>query len=356
MKRVLFYCGLLLAGILVAAFVDLNAYNAILHWLTMSCLAYIMVEVGLEFSFDNPDFRQHKTDFAVALAAAVVPWALCAGYFMRVVKMPGQDAWLVAQFSAATSAGILFTMLAAAGLGATWLFKKARVLAIFDDLDTVLLMVFLQFFIVGFQWELSFSILLVGLILFAGYRWLNRLSWPVGKPWVLLYGAIITVLCWALETYAHLHLGVLLPAFAWGCILIHHGGSESDDPHSGLDQSLKALFMFLVGCSLPPLTGGRLPWTTTAGHVLALTVLSNLGKCVPMLFYRREATLRERLALSIAMFPRGEVGAGVLLVALGYGVSAQSVMLAGLSLALNLLLTGVFIWAAARLLRAKKDL
>ena len=38
-------------------------------------------------------------------------------------------------------AGILFSMLEAAGMKETWLFQKARVLAIFDDLDTILLMV-----------------------------------------------------------------------------------------------------------------------------------------------------------------------------------------------------------------------
>ena len=38
-------------------------------------------------------------------------------------------------------AGILFTMLAAAGLKASWVYKKVQVLAIFDDLDTILLMI-----------------------------------------------------------------------------------------------------------------------------------------------------------------------------------------------------------------------
>ena len=47
-------------------------------------------------------------------------------------------------------------------------------------------------------------------------------------------------------------------------------------------------------------------------HVLALTVLSNLGKMFPAFCYRREAHWRERLALAIGMWPRGEVGAGVL--------------------------------------------
>jgi len=45
------------------------------------------------------------------------------------------------------------------------------------------------------------------------------------------------------------------------------------------------------------------------------------------------------------MFPRGEVGAGVLLVALGYGLEGLPLTFAVFSLALNLLLTGVFLIA-----------
>ena len=45
---------------------------------------------------------------------------------------------------------------------------------------------------------------------------------------------------------------------------------------------------------------------------LAVSVLSNLGKLVPLFFYR-DRKVSERLALSIGMFTRGEVGAGVIL-------------------------------------------
>ena len=62
-----------------------------------------------------------------------------------------------------------------------------------------------------------------------------------------------------------------------------------------------------------------------------------------LLCYRREATLRERLALSVAMFPRGEVGAGVLVISLSYGIGGPVVTVALLSLALNLVMTGIFI-------------
>jgi Kef-type K+ transport system membrane component KefB len=93
-----------------------------------------------------------------------------------------------------------------------------------------------------------------------------------------------------------------------------------------------------VSAAQPPL-----PWEVMAGHVLALTVLANLGKMVPAFCYRQEAHWRERLALAVGMWPHGEVGAGVLIVSLGYGLGGPMILAAMLSLALNLILTGVFI-------------
>ncbi len=52
------------------------------------------------------------------------------------------------------------------------------------------------------------------------------------------------------------------------------------------------------------------------------------------------------------MWPRGEVGAGILVLSLSYGIAGPIVSVATLSLALNLLLTGLFIWMAKRLLAA----
>ena len=92
-------------------------------------------------------------------------------------------------------------------------------------------------------------------------------------------------------------------------------------------------------------------WLELALHVLAVTVLSNLGKMFPALCYRREAHWRERLALAVGMWPRGEVGAGVLVISLSYGIGGPIVTVAMLSLALNLLLTGVFILIVKRLTR-----
>ena len=73
-----------------------------------------------------------------------------------------------------------------------------------------------------------------------------------------------------------------------------------------------------------------------------------------MLCYRKDATLRERIALGITMFPRGEVGAGILIISIGYGIGGVAVGIAGLALALNLLLTGFFMVAVVWLVKPKR--
>ena len=75
-------------------------------------------------------------------------------------------------------------------------------------------------------------------------------------------------------------------------------------------------------------------------HVIMISIVSNIGKMFPLFCYRNEATVKERLALSIGMWPRGEVGAGVLMISIGYGFGGPIVTISMLSLALNLVLTG----------------
>lgn len=91
-------------------------------------------------------------------------------------------------------------------------------------------------------------------------------------------------------------------------------------------------------------------WGMIALHVLALSLLGNLGKMFPAFCYRREAHWWHRLALAIGMWPRGEVGAGVPVLSLSYGIGGPIVTVAMLSLAFNLALTGVFILAVRRLI------
>jgi len=105
-----------------------------------------------------------------------------------------------------------------------------------------------------------------------------------------------------------------------------------------------------VGLSMPPIVLGEISWQWIAGHVLIITILANLGKMFPLFVYRKEAHWKERLAICVGMWPRGEVGAGVLIISLGYGIGGAIVTVAALSLALNILLTGVFIMIVKKLL------
>jgi hypothetical protein len=69
---------------------------------------------------------------------------------------------------------------------------------------------------------------------------------------------------------------------------------------------------------------------------------------VPMFFYR-DRSLAERLALSIGMFTRGEVGAGVIFIAIGYNIGGPVLLISVLALVLNLVLTGGFVMLVKRL-------
>jgi hypothetical protein len=156
-------------------------------------------------------------------------------------------------------------------------------------------------------------------------------------------------------TDAAIHIEVLLPAFVLGMIMkTTHSTSQADERASTV---ISYLFMFLVGMSAPLFVGvdfsasagdsligqvGEMSWGEIAVHVAIATLLSNLGKMVPMLFYR-DRSLGERLALSIGMFTRGEVGAGIIFVSLGYGLGGPLLAISLLTLLANLILTGVFV-------------
>jgi hypothetical protein len=128
--------------------------------------------------------------------------------------------------------------------------------------------------------------------------------------------------------------------------------------------TISLIFMLLVGMSMPlidmsgaaqtaeetsriatiPMMSGWL----IALHVLAVTLLSNIGKLVPLFFYRNR-TFVERLALSVGMFTRGEVGAGVVFIAIGYNIGGPVLLISVLTLVLNLVLTGGFVLIVKRL-------
>jgi len=355
MIQVFLYSMLLISGMAISQIFDLSSARFFLTSLTIISLAYIMIQVGLEFTINKKNLKSYGVDYLVAATAAAFPWIFCAIYFIFFFGQGWQDALLTGRFAAPTSAGILFTMLAAAGLARTWVYKKARILAIFDDLDTVLFMIPLKMMIVGLKPELGWIVAIIFILLIAAYKWMHVLKIPTGNFWLLSYGVVIAVLCECFYRAADVHLEVLLPAFALGCMIYfsHEHTAENHKTSAAenrLDQGIKYLFMLLVGLSLPKIHLEGMSWQVVALHVLALTVLSNLGKCYASFCYKKKASFKERIALSIGMFPRGEVGAGVLLVSIGYGISGLPITVAAISLALNLLLTGIFIAVMMKLI------
>ena len=386
-KKVVIYSLLLIVGLVGSQFLspDSTGIRTGIQLATMAALAFIMIHVGYEFEMDKSRPRQYAWDGFVAFVAASLPWLLCALYFVFVMA-PSADwgklwtweqAFLQGLFAAPTSAGVLFSMLAAAGLSATWVFKKARVLAIFDDLSTILLIVPLKIMLAAsLKWQLIVVIAMMAVLLWMAWRYLHVVRLPVTWPWVISYALLLTALCEgiyvgskAIDADVPIHVEVLLPAFVLGCMLrrpdgvdchVHdavpgHEEGPSEPAEQSVSTLISAAFMVLVGFSMPSIFTGNAPetgpsWGMITVHVAVITVLSNLGKMFAAMCYRNQATVRERLAVAIGMFPRGEVGAGVLVVGLTYGMAGPSLTVAVLSLALNLLCTGLFIVAVKKLL------
>ena len=347
------------------------------------CLAYIMINVGREFELDKRQWKSYTADYFIAMATAAVPWLLICGYYIFLMPAEYRGNWetwketlLLSRFAAPTSAGILFTMLAAAGLKKSWIFNKTRVLAIFDDLDTILLMIPLQVLMIGMKWQLGVVVLFVFFCLYIAWTKLNTLKINQSWPAILGYSTILVFFFQGLYVVTKeffgadsaIHIEILLPAFAFGMIMKpEHNHSEADEKASSV---ISYLFMTLVGLSAPLFIGvdfsssagdcmignvGNMTWGEIAFHVLIATTLSNIGKLLPVFFYR-DRSLTERLALSIGMFTRGEVGAGIVFIALGYGLGGPLLAISLLTILTNLILTGFFVVIVKRLaLKASKQ-
>jgi Kef-type K+ transport system membrane component KefB len=383
-KKVLLFSVLLIAGLVISQFMDALTGGSIfageaVRILTMIMLGFIMIHVGYEFEIDRSKLKSYGFDYLVAATAAAFPWIFASVYFVFVFYEPSQwgifntwtEALLAGRFAAPTSAGVLFSMLAAAGLSATWYFKKIRILAIFDDLDTVLLMIPLKMLIVGLRWQLGVIVIIMLIQLWLAWKYMHKAKIPTSWPWVLGYATTISLLSEILYEISKMfsdvvpiHIEVLLPAFVLGCVMARPSGQDPhrDDMREGHQEGpespdeqkaatiISAIFMVLVGLSMPAISLESSNWSWIVIHMLVITALSNIGKMFPLFVYRKEARWKERLAICVGMWPRGEVGAGVLIISLGYGIGGDMVTVAALSLALNLLFTGVFIIIVKRLL------
>ena len=338
------------------------------------CLAFIMINVGREFEIDKRNMRGYAKDYLVAMFAAAMPWLLIALYYIFVIlpsTMWGEgDVWketlLLSRFAAPTSAGILFSMLAAMQLQKSWIYQKAQTLAIFDDLDTIILMVPLQVAMIGeLNWQMVAMLVVIFGMFFIGWKYMSRIEMPQTWYAVFTYAVLVYGLTYLIYISTHhffgekgaIHIEVLLPAFIFGMIIKNrHIGGKTEENVSAL---ISVVFMLLVGMSMPliefnetasattseslissipPMSGGVI-----ALHVLAVTLLSNIGKLAPMCFYR-DRSLTERFALSVGMFARGEVGAGVIFIALGYNIGGPILLISVLTLVLNLVLTIGFVY------------
>lgn len=366
MRLVYIFSGCLIFGMLFAQIFDLSPYRQTLTFFTDIMLAYIVMEVGLEFVINKANWRSYIKDYFVAAVTAALPWILCFFYFFLFFKgNTWEEILLIARFAAPTSSGILFSMLAAAGLAMTWLFRKVEILAILDDIDTILLLIPLQFLLGGPQYILLSMIVFVVLLIFLAWQFLHRLRIPSGRIWLFAYSIILAISLKWFNLQLEVELEILLPAFVLGCLIYNphdprvvreflheHAYIEPEKtPLMYFDRAVKMAFMILVGLILPKFPVGAFNPCLTVLHVLIITLLSNLGKCFPIFCYKNEASLRERVAVSVGMFSRGEVGAGILVLAIEHGAIGYATTVAGLSLALNLVLTGVFITIVIKLIR-----
>ena len=385
MKKVISFSLMLMLGLVLSQILPGqlgSSYMELKHLVEFMlgvCLAFIMINVGREFEIDKSNVKVYVKDYFVAMLAAALPWLFIAVYYIFAL-MPAEwwglgEVWketlLLSRFAAPTSAGILFSMLAAMSLQKSWIYQKAQTLAIFDDLDTIILMVPLQVAMIGeFSWQMMAMLIVIFGLFYVGWRYMSRFK--MRQTWyaiftysVLVYGS--TLLIYMLTKHffgakGAIHIEVLLPAFIFGMVIKNrHVGGRSEERIATI---ISLVFMLLVGMSMPliDMSGGAsagdsesiiatIPMMSgweIAMHVLIVTLLSNLGKLAPMFFYR-DRSFTERLALSVGMFTRGEVGAGVIFIALGYNIGGPVLLISVLTLVLNLILTIGFVYVVKHL-------
>lgn len=385
MKKVLSFSVFLLVGLAVSQVLPFIAGDAtrsvkvVTDIFLYICLAFIMINVGREFEIDKSRWKSYALDYFVAMVAAAMPWLLIALYYIFVLfpstRWGSGDLWketlLISRFAAPTSAGILFTMLAALRLKSSWMYKKIQVLAIFDDLDTILLMIPLQVFMIGMKWQMAVILTVVIFLLVFGWKQMGRYGMRQDWKAILGYSVIVIVFTqgiyhiseYFLGPHEGIHIEVLLPAFVLGMVMKpQHIESKTEEKVS---TAISYFFMFLVGVSMPQFIGldmnsqptnpdsvtASLPmmsWGMIAVHVVVVSLLSNIGKLMPLAFYR-DRKFSERLALSIGMFTRGEVGAGVIFIAISYNLGGPLLLISVLTIVLNLILTGGFVMLVKKL-------
>lgn len=389
MKKVYLFSLLLVVGLVLSQIIphllgdSFGTFKLFTNALLYVSLAFIMINVGREFEIDKKRWKNYAVDYGVAMGAAALPWIFVALYYIFVIAgqesgIPGdayawKETFLLSRYAAPTSAGILFTMLAAANLKQTWVYDKVQVLAIFDDLDTIILMIPLQILMIGMKWQMFVILIVAVLLIWLGWKKMGTVNMRQDWKAVLIYSVVLFVIIEVLYRVSMhfygregaIHIEILLPAFVLGILMTKNLSIEENKIEERASNSVSYLFMLLVGLSMPLFVGvdfsaqsassasviSNIPmpsWSVIMFHVIMVTLLSNIGKLFPILFYR-DRSLSERLAVSVGMFTRGEVGAGVLFIAIGYSISGTLLVVSVLAMCLNLLLTAIFITFAKNL-------
>ena len=232
-------------------------------------------------------------------------------------------------------------------------------------------MIPLQIFMIGMKWQMAAILTIVVFLLILGWKRMG--SYNMRQDWkaILFYSIIVIAVTQGIYFLSEhifgkhegVHIEVLLPAFVLGMVMKHvHIDSKTEENFA---TGISYFFMFLVGMSMPQFIGidlsagsagagsitGSQPmmsWGMIALHVVIVSALSNVGKLMPLFFYR-DRKFSERLALSIGMFTRGEVGAGVIFIAIGYNLGVPALLISVLTIVLNLILTGGFVMLVKKL-------
>lgn len=396
MRKVYLFSFLLIVGLVLSQLIppalgpsNFEVFKTFSDAFLYISLAFIMINVGREFEIDKTRWKTYTMDYLIAMGAAGLPWVLVALYYIFIVPPTDMALWssgeawketfLLSRFAAPTSAGILFTMLAAANLKNTWVYRKVQVLAIFDDLDTILFMIPLQMLMIGMKWQMFVIVIVAVVLIWFGWTRMNKYKMSQNWKYILLYSVILFIVFHGIYVITKgaygkegaIHIEILLPAFVLGVVMRTEHVVEPHHVDEKVASGISYFFMLLVGMSMPQFIGvdfmaaaegsntiisqiPMMPWGTIAVHVVIVTIISNIGKLFPLFFYRNRK-VAERLAVAVGMFTRGEVGAGVLFIAISYHLSGVLLVISVLVMCLNLLLTGLFIGFAKRLIAASEE-
>lgn len=367
MKWILFFNLAIICGLICSQVVDIGSQKDWVLFVSQSLLSYILIEVGVEFTLKK-NIRSYLKDHLVAFFLAMIPWGLTALYFYVRTPTTIEESIQVARFSSPTASGMLFSMLTAAGIGTTWLFKKIEVLAIIDDLDAILIFIPLKLLFFGYQGSLLFIFFLSITFLTVGIIFLHKLPLKSTRPFMLLYALIITSLISYLNFVYGIEIDILLPSFALGMLLVN---PHQFDPHlryrhehayfepqqklyRGMHLSLKLIFMFSIGLLVPLINLSQYSLLTLLLDSLMLSLILIMGKAIPVLCLFSELSLKERLALVMGLSPRGEIGVYIIAALAGTSMGEYGIHLAGLTFVINLSLSALFVLASLYLGLDKK--